>query len=72
VQGLSTDTIDGDIRAVMRELEGKIQRLCICELTRVGIPVVRVVVPGMEVSHLNVDRSRSAGAFSGGGLSDRV
>ena len=72
VPGPATDTIDGDIRAVMQELEGKVERICICDLNRTGIPVVRVVVPGMEVSHLNVDRSRSAGAFSGGGLSDRV
>jgi ribosomal protein S12 methylthiotransferase accessory factor len=72
VQGLSTDTIDGDIRAVIRELEGQIQRLCICDLSRTGVPVVRVVVPGMEVSHLNTDRSRSAVSLSSGGLSDRV
>ncbi|MBS1193665.1 MAG: uncharacterized protein H6R28_65 [Methanomicrobiales archaeon] len=72
VPGLATDTIDGDIRAVMRELEGQVPRICICDLNRTGIPVVRVVVPGMEVSHLNVDRSRSAVAFSGGGLSERV
>ncbi|MDD1645059.1 MAG: YcaO-related McrA-glycine thioamidation protein [Methanomicrobiales archaeon] len=72
VPGLATDTIDGDIRAVMRELEEQVPRICICDLNRTGIPVVRVVVPGMEVSHLNVDRSRSAVAFSGGGLSERV
>jgi ribosomal protein S12 methylthiotransferase accessory factor len=72
VQGLSTDTIDGDIRAVIRELEGKVQRICICDLSRTDVPVVRVVVPGMEVFVLNVDRSRSAVSLSGGGLSDRV
>jgi ribosomal protein S12 methylthiotransferase accessory factor len=72
VQGLSTDTIDGDIRAVIRELEGKVQRICICDLSRTDVPVVRVVVPGMEVSQLNTDRSRSAVSLSGGGLSDRV
>ena len=72
VPGLATDTIDGDIRVVMQELEGKVGRVCICDLTRTDIPVVRVVVPGMEVSHLNVDRSRRAMAFAGGSLSERV
>jgi len=72
VHGLATDTIDGDIRAVIRELGGQIQRLCICDLSRTEIPVVRVVVPGMEVSILNVDRNRSAPDLSGGGAMGRV
>jgi ribosomal protein S12 methylthiotransferase accessory factor len=63
VPGLATDTIDGDIRVVLGELEGSVERVCVCTLSRTSIPVVRVVIPGMEVSHLNVDRVRSAPGF---------
>jgi ribosomal protein S12 methylthiotransferase accessory factor len=55
---LSTPTIGGDIRLVLAELEGKVERACICDLTRTKVPVVRVVVPGLEVSSINKERVR--------------
>jgi ribosomal protein S12 methylthiotransferase accessory factor len=55
---LSTPTIGGDIRLVLAELEGKVERACVCDLTRTKVPVVRVVVPGLEVSSINKERIR--------------
>jgi thioglycine synthase len=53
---LSTPTIGGDIRLILGELEGKVERVCVCDLTRTRVPVVRVVVPGLEVSAINKER----------------
>jgi putative methanogenesis marker protein 1 len=55
---LSTPTIGGDIRLVLAELEGKVERACVCDLTRTKVPVVRVIVPGLEVSSINKERVR--------------
>jgi ribosomal protein S12 methylthiotransferase accessory factor len=55
---LSTPTIGGDIRLILSELEGKVERACVCDLTRTKVPVVRVVVPGLEVSSINKERVR--------------
>ena len=55
---LSTPTIGGDIRLVLAELEGRVERACVCELARTKVPVVRVVVPGLEVSSINKERVR--------------
>jgi ribosomal protein S12 methylthiotransferase accessory factor len=61
---LSTPTIGGDIRLILTELEGKVEHACICDLTRISMPpippmpVVRVVVPGLEVSSINKERVR--------------
>jgi ribosomal protein S12 methylthiotransferase accessory factor len=61
---LSTPTIGGDIRLILAELEGKVEHACVCDLTRMSMPpippmpVVRVVVPGLEVSYINKERVR--------------
>ncbi|MDD1668383.1 MAG: YcaO-like family protein [Methanomicrobiales archaeon] len=55
---LATPTIGGDIRLVLAGLEGKVERVCVCELNRTGVPVVRVIVPGLEVSSINKERVR--------------
>jgi ribosomal protein S12 methylthiotransferase accessory factor len=55
---LSTPTIGGDIRLILSELDGKVERACVCDLTRTKVPVVRVVVPGLEVSSINKERVR--------------
>ncbi|MDD1671000.1 MAG: YcaO-like family protein [Methanomicrobiales archaeon] len=55
---LSTPTIGGDIRLTLSQLEGKVERACVCELARTKVPVVRVVVPGLEVSSINKERVR--------------
>lgn len=61
---LSTPTIGGDIRLILAELEGKVEHACVCDLTRLSMPpippmpVVRVVVPGLEVSYINKERVR--------------
>jgi len=58
IPGLSTSTIGGDIRLVLAELEGKVERVCVCDLTRTKVPVVRVIVPGLEMSSINKERVR--------------
>jgi ribosomal protein S12 methylthiotransferase accessory factor len=55
---LSTPTIGGDIRLILSELGGKVERACVCDLTRTKVPVVRVIVPGLEVSSINKERVR--------------
>jgi ribosomal protein S12 methylthiotransferase accessory factor len=58
IPDLSTPTIGGDLRLVLAELEGKAERACVCDLTRTRVPVVRVIVPGFEVSAINKERVR--------------
>jgi ribosomal protein S12 methylthiotransferase accessory factor len=55
---LSTPTLGGDLRFVLAELEGKAERVCVCDLTRTKVPVFRVIVPGFEVSTINKERVR--------------
>lgn len=59
VEVLSTPFIDDDIRLVLDELRPHAERVCVCDLTRTVIPVVRVIIPGFEVSHVNPARTRS-------------
>jgi ribosomal protein S12 methylthiotransferase accessory factor len=58
IPDLSTPTIGGDIRLILAELEGKVERACVCDLTRTRVPVVRVILPGFEVSSINKERVR--------------
>jgi ribosomal protein S12 methylthiotransferase accessory factor len=58
IEDLSTLYIDDDIRMVLSELRPHAERVCVCDLTRTTIPVVRVIIPGLEVSHVNRDRIR--------------
>jgi ribosomal protein S12 methylthiotransferase accessory factor len=61
---LSTSTIGGDIRLILNDLSEKADHVCVCDLTRTSMPpippmpVVRVVVPGLEVSYINKERVR--------------
>ena len=54
----ATPFIDDDIRVVLEELRPHVERVCVCDLSRTEIPVVRVIVPGLEVSHVNRERVR--------------
>ncbi len=54
----ATPFIDDDIRVVLDELRPHVERVCVCDLSRTEIPVVRVIVPGLEVSHVNRERVR--------------
>ena len=56
VPDISTPRIDTDISLVLDRIRPTAEQVCICDLSRTGIPVVRVVVPGYEISHL--DKSR--------------
>ncbi len=58
LENRATPFIDEDIRVVLKELRPHVERVCICDLCRTEIPVVRVVVPGLEVSHVNRERVR--------------
>ncbi|MCD6210145.1 MAG: YcaO-related McrA-glycine thioamidation protein, partial [Methanophagales archaeon] len=48
---LATDTIDGDIKIALEQLRAIEKRVIVVDLTRkeIGIPVVRVIIPGFEV-----------------------
>jgi len=59
---ISTSYIDRDIHAVMEELRPHVERICICDVSRTAFPVVRVVIPGLEVSHLDKERVRKGPA----------
>jgi ribosomal protein S12 methylthiotransferase accessory factor len=59
IEDLSTLYVDDDIRMVLDELRPLAERVCVCDLTRTTIPVVRVIIPGFEVSHVNPGRIRT-------------
>jgi len=61
LKDLSTPFLDDDIRLVLEELRPHVERVLVCDLTRTEIPVVRVIIPGLEVSAVNRDRVRRAG-----------
>ncbi len=54
----ATDTIDGDIRITLDHLRDIGRRVIVVNLTReeLGIPVVRVIIPGFEVYARNPER----------------
>jgi len=53
---LATDYFDEDIRVALDEVGKEAERVLVCDLSRTPVPVVRVIVPGFEVSHMNKDR----------------
>jgi ribosomal protein S12 methylthiotransferase accessory factor len=55
---LATDTIDGDIIVALDKLKELVDRVIVVDLTRaeIGIPVVRVLIPGFEVYARNSER----------------
>jgi len=57
IPGCSTQWIDEDIALILDDLQRTIEQVCIVDLKAAPLPVVRVVVPGLEVSHLHKDRS---------------
>ncbi|MDI9633183.1 MAG: YcaO-like family protein [Methanolinea sp.] len=56
IPGCSTTFIDGDIAALLDDLRHWTGRVCVVDLKPPPLPVVRVVVPGLEVSHHHKDR----------------
>ncbi len=55
---LATDTIDGDIEIALERLKRVVNRVIVVNLTReeIGVPVVRVIIPGFEVYARNPER----------------
>ncbi len=55
---LATDTIDGDIEIALEKLRRVVDRVIVVDLTReeIGVPVVRVIIPGFEVYARNPER----------------
>ncbi len=60
VPDTSTDRFDLDIRRVLEEVGPYTDRVCVCDLSRTSVPVVRVIVPGFEISYMDPDRKHSA------------
>ncbi|MGI6022523.1 MAG: YcaO-related McrA-glycine thioamidation protein [Methanoculleus sp.] len=58
VPDTSTDRFDLDIERVLQEISPHTDRVCVCDLSRTPVSVVRVVVPGFEVSYMDPDRRR--------------
>jgi len=58
VEDFSTAYFDQDIERVQKEIGEHAERVCVCDLSRTGIPVVRVIVPGFEVSYMDKERLR--------------
>ena len=54
----STEYIDDDLRVTLEELKEHTDRVCVCDLSTTEIPVVRVVIPGLEVSYMDKTRMR--------------
>ncbi|EHQ35325.1 YcaO-domain protein [Methanoplanus limicola DSM 2279] len=52
----STDSVDGDIKRVTEEVEMHADRICACILSKTDIPVVRIIIPGFEVTHMDPTR----------------
>jgi len=53
---VSSQWIDEDISLILDDLRSRVDRVCVVDLQRTPVPVVRVVAPGLEVSHLHKDR----------------
>lgn len=56
LRNVSSSWIDEDIHIILDELRGNVERVCVVDLPQTPVPVVRVVVPGLEVSHLHKNR----------------
>ncbi|MBN2733780.1 MAG: YcaO-related McrA-glycine thioamidation protein [Methanomicrobiaceae archaeon] len=57
----STDYIDEDIRVILKELKGHTDHVFVYDLSKTEIPVVRVVIPGFEVSYVDSSRKKTSG-----------
>jgi len=60
IPDMSTDRFDLDIQRTLQEVSQHTDRVCVCDLSRTPIPVVRVVAPGFEVSYMDPDRRHPA------------
>lgn len=56
LRNVSSSWIDEDIHLILDELRSIVERVCVVDLSLTPVPVVRVVVPGLEVSHLHKNR----------------
>lgn len=58
IETTATSTIDGDIRSTLKSLRGVADRVIVSDLTVsvIGVPTVRVIIPGFEVYFLDRER----------------
>lgn len=56
IPDLSTDYIDEDIEISLKEISEHADRVCVCDLSRTPVPVVRVIIPGFEISYMDSSR----------------
>jgi YcaO-like protein with predicted kinase domain len=62
---LATDTLEGDLGVLLEAVRGAgLDSVVVVDLTRpeIGVPVVRVIVPGLEAYHKGLDYSSGARA----------
>jgi ribosomal protein S12 methylthiotransferase accessory factor len=58
VSDLSTPTIDGDLEIALRQIEDHADRVLVSDLSRTQVPVVKVIIPGFEVSYMDKTRRK--------------
>ncbi|MEA2035604.1 MAG: YcaO-related McrA-glycine thioamidation protein [Euryarchaeota archaeon] len=56
VQDLSSEYLDENITHALEEISHHAERVCVCNMSKTKIPVVRVVIPGFEVSYMDSSR----------------
>ncbi|MBN1195463.1 MAG: YcaO-like family protein [Methanomicrobiaceae archaeon] len=58
ISSLSTERFDQDIARCLDEIGAHADRVCVTDLTSTPVPVVRVIIPGFEVSYSDTSRIR--------------
>ncbi|KQC05412.1 MAG: hypothetical protein APR53_07675 [Methanoculleus sp. SDB] len=58
ISSLSTERFDLDIARCLDEIGAHADRVCVADLTSTAVPVVRVIIPGFEVSYTDTSRIR--------------
>ncbi len=58
VEDLSTQYFDRDIERILEEIRPHADRVCVCDLSRTPVPVVRIIIPGLGIFCMDRDRRR--------------
>jgi ribosomal protein S12 methylthiotransferase accessory factor len=63
LETVATTSIDGDVRIVLDRLHSVADRVIVSDITvsAIGVPAVRVIIPGFEVFFLDRERKGKRG-----------
>ncbi len=56
VPDLSSEYLDENIADALEEISHHAERICVCDMSKTKIPVVRVIIPGFEISYMDGSR----------------